>query len=509
MRRLSLLLIVLTPLAALAQDQPDLGTDEQRNAGRVLYLDKCAQCHGDEGRGDGIAEEYFRPKPRDFTAGVFKVRTTASGELPTDDDLKRIIREGMPYTGMPAWPNLSEREVQNLVYFIKTFNDDFSGPYGMPEVVEIPDPPGSSEETIARGREVYIENQCFDCHGQHGRGDGPSAATLEDQWNDHIHPADLTKRWTFIGGATRRDIYRTFTTGLDGSPMPSYTIDPIEDRWALVDYVYSLSEDEPEYGTVVWASPHEGPIDLATSDSLFNAGRGTLFPVVGQVIEPGRAFMPGVDAVEVKALYNADEIAIQLKWHDMRAETGAGRSNSPSIEVPDSQSVIRDTTTAVYSDAVAIQIPSAPLSGPEKPYFMFGDGRRSVDLWFADLAGDSARSLIGRGSSDITEGDDSLEFVARYEDGEWTAVFKRARAKEGGVSFEEGTFVPIAFSVWDGFSGERGNRRGLTSWYHVYVEPADRPSALIPMLKWGMLTLLIQVGLIAIVRRRRRKAVGA
>ncbi len=509
MRIFSLLIIGLVPVAATAQTEPNLGTDEQREAGRVLYLEKCAQCHGDEGRGDGIAEDYFRPKPRDFTAGIYKVRTTPSGELPTDDDLKRVIREGMPYTGMPAWPSLSGREIENLVYFIKTFNDDFSGPYGVPDVVEIPDPPSSSEETIARGRDVYLENQCFDCHGQQGRGDGPSAPTLEDQWDNHIHAADLTKRWTFIGGPTRRDIYRTFTTGLDGSPMPSYTIDPIEDRWALVDYVYSLSRDEPDYGTVVWASPVEGPIDLAMSDSIFRAGRGTLYPVVGQVIEPGRAYMPGVDAVEVRAVYTADEIAFQLTWHDMRAEIGAGRSNSPSMEAPDTADVEPDTSGGVYSDAVAIQIPSAPSPGTEKPYFMFGDTKRAVDLWFADLAQDSAQSLIGRGSDDIERGDDELEFSAQYEDGEWKAVFKRARVKEGGISFEEGTFVPIAFSVWDGFSRERGNRRGLTSWYHVYVEPVDRPSALIPMLKWGVLTLLAQIGLIAIVRRRQRKAVRA
>lgn len=509
MRILSLIVFFLLPTIAAAQPEPDLGTEEQREAGRVLYMDKCSQCHGEEGRGDGVAEAYFRPMPRDFTVGIFKVRTTPSGELPTDDDLKRVIQEGMPYTGMPAWPSLSAREIENLVYFIKTFNDDFAGPYGVPEVVEIPDPPGSNEESIARGREVYVENQCFDCHGERGRGDGPSAATLQDQWNHHIHPADLTKRWTFIGGTTRRDIYRTFTTGLDGSPMPSYTIEPIEDRWALVDYVYSLSRDEPEYGTTVWAAAVEEPIDLVMSDSLFRNARATLFPVVGQVIEPGRAFMPGVDAVEVRAIYNADEIAFQLKWNDMKAETGAGLSNSPSMAVPEIEGVVRDTVAGNYSDAVAIQIPSEPPAGPELPYFLFGDAKRSVDLWFADLARDSAQVLIGRGSDNIAPGDDDLEFAAQYEEGEWTAVFKRARTKEGGALFEEGAFVPIAFSIWDGFNEERGNRRGLTSWYHVYIEPADRPSAVIPMLKWGALTLLLQIGLIALVRRRRRKAVGA
>ena len=492
-----------------AQQEPDLGTEEERDEGRALYMEKCAQCHGEEGRGDGVAEAFFRPVPRDFTSGIFKVRTTPSGQLPTDDDLKRVIRNGMPYTGMPRWPGLSDRQIASLVYFIKTFNQDFSGPYGVPDIVEIPSPPSLNDESIARGREVYIENQCADCHGQEGRGDGPSAATLQDQWDNHIRPADLTKRWTFIGGTSRQDIYRTFTTGLDGSPMPSYTIEPVEDRWALVDYVHSLSQDEPEYGTVVLAAGIEGSIDISQGDSLFRDARPTRLPVVGQVIEHGRTFMPGADAIEVRAVFNTDEIAILLRWHDMRAELGPGRSNSPTMEVPITEGVVRDTTANPYSDAVAIQIPSEPTPGIERPYFLFGDTRRSVDLWFADLAADSAQSLEGRGSGDITPGDDDLEFAARYSDGEWTAIFKRAREKEGGTTFSEGEFVPIAFSVWDGFNQERGNRRGITSWYHVYLEPLDRPSAIIPILKWGGVTLLLQLGIIAIVRRRNRKAVSA
>lgn len=495
--------VALMPLRAAAQAEPELGTEEQREAGRAIYMEKCAQCHGDTGAGDGIAAPFMRPVPRDFTAGIYKVRTTPSGQLPTDDDLRRIIREGMPYTGMPAWPSLSSRQITNLVYYIKTFNDDFSGPYGVPDVIDVPSAPRFSAESAERGRIVYEENQCSDCHGNVGRGDGPSAPTLQDQWDNHIRPADLTKRWTFIGGASREDIYRTFTTGLDGSPMPSYTIDPVEDRWALVDYVHSLSRDEPEYATLVIAHPLEGEIDVTRGKELFDDGRGAYFPVVGQVIEPGRAYMPAADGVEVKAVFNDEEIAIMLLWHDMKAETTG--SNSPDMEVPRIEQVVRDTMASPYSDAVAVQLPSAPPDGVEKPYFMFGDANRSVDLWFADLAADSAQVYIGRGSADIQSTQDTLDFHAEYNDGEWMAVFKRSRR---GL-FEEGTFVPIAFSLWDGFNEERGNRRGLTSWFHLYVEPLDRPSAILPMVRAGVLTLLVLLGVVGLVRWRHRRPTAA
>src|SRR5512143_1668693 len=94
---------------AAAAPAPDLGTDAQREAGKQLYLAHCAQCHGEKGDGQGIAAPFLLPRPRDFTAGKFKIRNTPSGSLPTTEDLKHIIRVGMPYTAMPAWPQFDDQ----------------------------------------------------------------------------------------------------------------------------------------------------------------------------------------------------------------------------------------------------------------------------------------------------------------------------------------------------------------------------------------------------------------
>ena len=64
--------------------------------------------------------------------------------------------------------------------------------------------------------------------------------------------------------------------------------------------------------------------------------------------------------------------------------------------------------------------------------------------------------------------------------------------------------MPIAFSVWDGFSRERGNRRGLTVWHSLYVEPEVVPSAAGPMLRTALLILLIELAIIGFVRSRNR-----
>ncbi len=485
-----------------------MGTEDQREAGKAIYDQKCAQCHGYNGDAASVAKEYFRPQPRDFTIGIYKFRTTSNGELPTHDDIKRSIKNGMPYTGMPAWPNFSNNELDNLAYYIKSFYADFEE-YGTDvNKVNLPSPPSYNESNLERGRTVFQENQCIDCHGNFGRGDGPSAPTLTDQTDQTIRPADLTKRWTFRGGASRGDIYRTFMTGLDGSPMPSYdNIADEGDRWALVDYVYSLGEsDEANYATAVIAEGRRGDIDISQGESLFQNATKAMFPVAGQVIEPGRSFYPGVNAVEVSAVCNEEEVAIMLSWHDMSAETNG--SNSPALDVPlFDADALEAVGSNQFSDAVAVMVPSKTPETIVKPYIMFGDKKNSMDIWFADLAADGAKLFTGKGQGNIEESASEITATSSYEEGRWTVIFKRSRMAENGLSFDEGTFVPIAFSVWDGFNHERGNKRGLTSWYNIYLSPLERESPVGPMAKSAIMTFLLLMAIVIPIRLKYKDKV--
>ena len=102
-------MLAIGPVAA-ASAAPDLGTDAQRKAGAALYGHYCSQCHRDHGDGAGYAAQHLKPRPRNFTTGKFKIRTTPSGALPTTEDLMHLIRRGMPYTSMPPWPNFTDEE---------------------------------------------------------------------------------------------------------------------------------------------------------------------------------------------------------------------------------------------------------------------------------------------------------------------------------------------------------------------------------------------------------------
>jgi mono/diheme cytochrome c family protein len=526
---------------------PDLGTEAQRASGKQLYDRYCAQCHGDKGDGEGYATPHLYPRPRNFTTGKFKVRTTPNGALPTHQDLVAIIRRGMPYTSMPAWPNLSDAQVSDLAYYIKTFSADFANPEAIPQPVQLPSAPSLTDETVAQGKKLYDETGCARCHGTLGRGDGPSAPTLKDDWNNPIRSADLAQPWTFRGGSSRDDIFRTMSTGFNGTPMPAF-VDGLtpEQRWAITDYIVSLSgTDRPGYTNVVVARMVREPIDVAKGTASFSTAPVARLPIIGQIMEPGRAFSPPATSVTVQAIYDAESIAVLVRWHDRTAEkTG---QNGPALQVPveeeeaasaESKPAADDpfgdavaapaaaapagqdpfaeaapaTPASEFSDAVAIQIPADTPTGARKPYFLFGDAENAVDLWFFDLATAGPQQFTGKGSGDVTakEGGD-VTGVASYDQGEWSVIFKRPRRPSAGAAFAPGEFLPIAFSVWDGFSRERGNRRGLTLWNAIYLEPENVPSPVTPMITTALSLLGIELAIIGWVRwqaSRRRENPG-
>ncbi|MBZ0111216.1 MAG: c-type cytochrome [Thermoanaerobaculia bacterium] len=551
----ALLLVGSVPVGA----QVDLGTDAQRETGKRVYDKYCSQCHGDTGAGDGYAAPFLRPKPRDFTSGKYKIRSTPNGFLPTDDDIRRVIQAGIPYTAMPAFPEFSAVEVTGLIQYLKTFSSDFEDPEAYAPPLAQPAAPPYSADNVASAVEVYEQIGCARCHGVEGRGDGASAPTLVDDWGDPIRAADLSEPWTFRGGATREDIYRSISTGLNGTPMAGFEsgLTP-EERWKIVDFIYSLADGqtEPGYASLVTATSIEGGLELERGEEMFASAKPALLPVMGQIVQLGRAFHPGVRAVEVRAVYDESDIAFMVSWSDIQANRNG--ENSPHLQVEELVSTASgsesdeggfwgeeeatedggdfwgeeesgdasegggddfwgddtgdavatlDADTAEFSDAIALQFPRTLPTGIRQPYFINGDSQHPVELWYVDLGYPDAPELWeGRGSAALTVTDEAPPYVtATYKDGQWTVIFKRSRTPAQGIGFAEDTFVPLALSVWDGFNEERGSRRGLTAWYPVYVPPLETVSPVGPMVKTAGGVLLAELLLILWVRRRVAK----
>jgi len=215
-----------------------LSASEQRGHG--LYLRYCVGCHGVLGDGEGENAPYIDPKPRNFTLGQFKCRSTPTGTLPTHEDLVDTLRRGITNSNMPSWRPLSDENREDLVAYIKTFSPrwktDKPG-----EPIHIPAEPQVTADRIKAGEAVFRKLECWKCHGVEGRGNGPSADTLQDDQNRPIKPFDFHDETRFKCGTTDKDLYRIFMTGLDGTPMPSFAdnVKP-DEAWDLVFYLRTL-----------------------------------------------------------------------------------------------------------------------------------------------------------------------------------------------------------------------------------------------------------------------------
>ena len=219
------------------------GADLPANAplGLRVYAQRCAVCHGPDGRGNGPAAPSLIPRPRDFTLGLFKFKSTPHGEPPADDDLKQIVSNGLPASAMPYFRDLlSDGEIAAVVDQVKQFSKAFSG--ASPRGIVVPPRPATTAVSVERGRALYIAQDCVGCHGPDGRKGG----FLVDSSTNHPTPIrDLSAPWTFRGGSDPNQMWLRLTTGI-GNSMPTYAygLTPGQ-RWDLVNYVQSLARVAP------------------------------------------------------------------------------------------------------------------------------------------------------------------------------------------------------------------------------------------------------------------------
>lgn len=231
-------------------------------AGKPLYTRYCAGCHGDDGDAQGENAQWIDPKPRDFTAGTFKCRSTPSGSLPTDEDLYNSVGRGFVTTNMPPWIALTPQNRISLVAYIKTFSPRWrTGKAGTP--ITIPPEPAPTIQSILHGRELFQRLECWKCHGPAGHADGPSASTLTDSKDNPIRPYNFSTGSRFMCGTTNQELYRIFMTGLDGSPMPSFAdqLQPAE-AWDVVHFLRTLQPLKTRESAIwhEWAATHAGEL---------------------------------------------------------------------------------------------------------------------------------------------------------------------------------------------------------------------------------------------------------
>jgi cytochrome c oxidase cbb3-type subunit 2 len=246
--------VVVFALAAVASAQMTQYDEEQRMnteahvgnltghavAAKSDYRRYCVGCHGEEGDGEGENAPWLDPKPRNFTLGQFKCRSTPTGTLPTDEDLFNTIARGLDTSVMPPWNTFTKQMRVDLVAYVKHFSPKFATDKpGTP--IQVPPEPEVTADRIKAGQVVFQRLECWKCHGVEGRANGPSADTLTDDQNRPIKPFNFHDGERFKCGSSDSDLFKIFMTGLDGTPMPSFAdnVKP-EEAWDLVFYLRTL-----------------------------------------------------------------------------------------------------------------------------------------------------------------------------------------------------------------------------------------------------------------------------
>ena len=554
-----LLLPAIMASAVFAQGKSAPAASE---AAKALYIDKCAHCHGVDGAGDGSAAENLLPRPRDFTSGLYKIRSTESGNLPTDQDLFEVISNGMPGSSMPAWEGLlSEGERWSLVAQIKTYFEDFEG--ASPRVIDLSGKVPYSEESVAKGKEFYAKLGCVECHGVLGRGDGTSAPDLTDHWEFPTWPANMEHSWNYRGGSTTEDIFKRFIGGIAGSPMPAFVssfrvglTDAEEERIIALEEKDEMTEEEEteyaeleekayEYENIMLDIEEGNEVTADNQKKLADAMKPIYeksWHLANYVKSLGREGRPpaAVGDKVLRSQYRLGDLPglNDAAWGEIEVASYfplvgqvviEPRQFNPSIDSVTAKSFYNenevaflftwddrtktlpkkdDETGETVQDAIAIQFPVKVPKGPTdpKPYFIWG-GRRPVYLWQWKVAEpDKITEMNAKGieSASLQASQSQIESEGAYEDGRYRLWVKRSLKTDdkNDLKFEPGVFIPIAFSAWDGDNGDVKTKRAISTWYTFVLDPVPSNRRFVYPPVVALISVGFLFGLRGSVRRR-------
>ena len=538
---------------------------EMIEAGKRVYFTKCVWCHGVEGSGDGPGADRLWPRPRNFNQGTFKIRHTASGELPLFDakkpvpgqnDLFETVTHGLPGSAMPPWEGiLTEEQRLQVLSFVTTqlvkdrkFTDTKSESQTVLQLNDLKPIP-ANEESLKKGAELVVEKKCVECHGADGRGDG-NAFNLKDDWGFSIQPANWHKCWNFRGSRQDpynvKNIFRTFSTGVNGTPMPSFADNTtVEERWHIANFVNSLCEREAD-GTPLAIDPlsdkpkvnfvlssgvilGEGEIPADPEHELWQKRARRIIAMGGQITHKPRNFVNRIDDMWVKSLYNGTHIAFMFQWDDRTKSVAEGKlpwpPTSVNIDVKEQDPktgeegsiAMHQNNYTVYNDAVAIEtaVKWKELPAPIKPRYLFGSNEQfPVDImkWEAD---GSLRAFKGTGwDKDFEERDNYEEssklLFSEWKNGRWTVIIQRPLGNKKDQDYDEDTFfemgqyIPTVFFAWDGHNGDAGRKMAVSAFYYTFLEPPTPREAYIYPVAIAVGVVLLE-GWILTRRSNKRK----
>jgi mono/diheme cytochrome c family protein len=491
--------------------------------GKLSFGQNCAQCHGNEGAGDGLAARFLYPKPRNFRDAKFKIVSTTN-RVPTDDDLFQMITNGMPGSTMIPFQHLPEAERRALVVYVRHLarqgveqrlrqaaaqaGQEIDPQQLQEDLQRLTEPgprlaipaltPTGMADAISRGQALY-KKDCATCHGDTGRGDG-----AKEQFDDDgtpTRPRDFSKG-IFKGGGDRAQLFARISLGLPGTPMPALPhLKPneIDDLIALVQtYAPAEVQQRTRHRRTTLMAKRVATLDA--SDPYATAWETV--PAQQLLVTPiWWRDQPDPD-LRVQAAHDGTTLFIRLSWHDAVANEVLARPED-------------------FEDMASVQL----FKGEREPFFGMGTKEQAIDLWLwraswrkppdtstsilddypfelpiyksllkgqkpppdfltARAAGnlqanaDRARQathLAARGFGTTTVRPKSSQLVAAkgdWKDGRWTVLLSRPMAVDtkDGVGLKAGDGCSIALAIWDGQHRDRDGQKLVSIWHDLKLE---------------------------------------
>ncbi|HEX9136535.1 MAG TPA: ethylbenzene dehydrogenase-related protein, partial [Nitrospirota bacterium] len=440
---------------------------------------------------------------------------------PGQNDLFETVTHGLPGSAMPSWEGiLTDEQRLQVLSFVTTqlvkdrkFTDKQSESQTILQLGDLK-PIAATEESLKKGSELIVEKKCVECHGAEGRGDG-NAFNLKDDWGFAIQPADWHKCWNFRGSRQDpynvKNIFRTFSTGVNGTPMPSFADNTtVEERWHIANWVNSLCErdtdgkplpidpltDKPKINFVVPSSPVEGEIPVDMENEAWQKTPKRYVAMGGQITHKPRNFVNRIDDIWVRSLYNDKSIVYLLEWDDRTKSVAEGKlpwaPTQVNVDVKEQDPktgeegsiAANQNKYAVYNDAIAMETPVKwkELPAPIKPRYLFGTNDQfPVDIvkWEAD---GSIRAFKGTGWDKDFEERDTYEenlkvLKSEWKNGRWYVMMQRPLGNKKDQDYDEDTFfemgqyIPTVFFAWDGHNGDAGRKMAVSAFYYTFMQP--------------------------------------
>ena len=465
--------------------------------GQQLYARHCAVCHGSSGDGDTPVALFLLPRPAAFRDGLFKLVSTQNG-MPTEDDLIATLRRGMPGSTMMSWGWMPDADLRALAQEVQRLTVQgrtqsiartaaASGqPLGDEQALTIAERQlraGATVDTgtageptaaqLAEGERLY-RLYCAGCHGQDGRGlpavrDWPTDGT----W---LWPRDFTAGY-LRGGTSHRELALRIRAGMPGAHMPPAQLSAAE-TGALVSYVQGLIPEAATDHHAQWRRTLRIPRLAKLPDGEAFAA-STALDTVRLPLAPLWWRPEAPSEVSLRAAHDGTDIVLQLQWADdsrddrARAETTMGdgaaiqfaRSIDPPLFAMGTQAepvnVWRWHAFDPKETAGMVDLLGARHSGLDVGSTMQPKARtESIELGGIGTAG----SVTGSGLP--------LAVHTQWQDGRWTATFRRQLRARSPQEVDLGTDGPVLFAlaIWNGSIDRSAASKAITTWHVLELQ---------------------------------------